>query len=166
MLSFARAGAPSPPSPLRGGFELSRIESGGPLSGAVLTVPIDASPAVRRALRDDALATGLARVRLLPAPVAAALASLRRGEASGAMLVLDMGQTGFSAAVLLVDAAGVSVVSTGSAPVGGDVLDAVVARQLAELWGPDAGPDVHAAAAREARRARHELSEQIGRAHV
>ncbi len=158
LLSF---GVPEGAAPEPFGFDLARIESAGPISGAVLSVPICGSPAERRAVRDAARQAGLARVRLIPAPVAAALASLRQGDVGGSVLVLDVGQTGFSVAVLSIEGRSVEVLSTGFAPVGGDTFDRVVARHLAELWGPDAGPEVHAAAAREARRARHELTEHF-----
>ena len=144
------------------GAELSLLETGGPISAAVLAVGADKDPAERAALRDAAHRHGLTRVRLVAAPVAAALASVRQGGVSGRLLVLDLGETGLSVALLSVNLPRVDVIGLAHTDeVGGQRLDQVVAAQLAELAGPDATPELRRAAATAARGARHDLTDHF-----
>lgn len=144
------------------GGELPLLESTGPVSGAVLAVGAATHPGERAALRAAASRHGFERLRLVAAPVAAALASLRRGELKGRVLVADLGDTGLSIAVLNVAPPQVDVVCMAHTDaVGGRRLDDIAAALLAELTGPDPSPEIRRQAAAAARGARHELTDHF-----
>lgn len=144
------------------GAELPLLETTGPVSGAVLAVGAATHPGERAALRAAASRHGFARLRLVAAPVAAALASLRRGELKGRVLVVDLGDSGLSVAVLHVAPPQVDVVCMAHTDaVGGRRLDDIAAALLAELSGPDPSPEIRRQAAAAARGARHELTDHF-----
>jgi molecular chaperone DnaK len=144
------------------GAELARLEVSGPISGAVLAVPVDADPIERLRLRHTARRHGLDAVRLISSPVAAAVASVRGGDLAGRVLVLDLGDRGLAASAALIEPGRIDVVSAGLCPVaGGERLDEIAAAALVELAGPDAALPLGQAAHREARAARHALTEHF-----
>jgi actin-like ATPase involved in cell morphogenesis len=167
-LSAAASSSGGPPMPSAPdldalfGAELTRLEHAGPVSAVVLAVPVDADPIERLRLRQTARRHGFDAVRLLSSPVAAAVASARAGDLAGRVLVLDLGDRGLAASAVMVAPGRLDVVSAGLCPVaGGERLDEIAAAALVELAGPDAAPSLAQAAHREARAARHALTEHF-----
>ena len=137
-------------------------ELGGPVEGAVITVPAYFDDAQRQATRDAGRLAGLEVMRLLAEPTAAALAyGLDRGS-KGTYAVYDLGGGTFDVSILkLVDGVFEVKATGGDSALGGDDLDRAIATAVvAEAGGELASwprPRVSAAIA-EARRVKEALT--------
>ncbi|HEY3803250.1 MAG TPA: Fe-S protein assembly chaperone HscA [Kofleriaceae bacterium] len=134
---------------------------GGPIEGAVITVPAYFDDAQRQATRDAGRLAGLEVMRLMAEPTAAAVAyGLDRGS-KGVYAVFDLGGGTFDISILkLVEGVFEVKATGGDSALGGDDLDRAIAR---ELFG-DPGPALRdhpvwiATALAEARRAKEALT--------
>jgi molecular chaperone HscA len=132
---------------------------GGPIEGAVITVPAYFDDAQRQATRDAGRLAGLEVMRLVAEPTAAALAyGLDRGKA-GTYAVFDLGGGTFDVSILkLVDGVFEVKATGGDSALGGDDLDRLIVMGLipavAELDRRTIG-----AAVAEARRVKEALSD-------
>ncbi len=140
----------------------SRAEAslGGPIEGAVITVPAYFDDAQRQATRDAGRLAGLEVMRLLAEPTAAALAyGLDRGS-QGTYAVFDLGGGTFDISILkLVDGVFEVKSTGGDSALGGDDLDRAIASGVIgdSLATMDRG--VIGAAVAEARRVKEALTE-------
>ncbi len=109
---------------------------GGPLFGAVITVPAYFDDAQRQATKDAARLAGLNVLRLLNEPTAAAVAyGLDRRE-EGTFLVYDLGGGTFDVSILRLTRGVFEVLATaGDTHLGGDDFDAALARHACAQWG-------------------------------
>jgi molecular chaperone HscA len=142
--------------------ERAEAELGGPIEGAVITVPAYFDDAQRQATRDAGRLAGLEVLRLLAEPTAAALAyGLDRGS-RGTYAVYDLGGGTFDISILkLVDGVFEVKATGGDSALGGDDLDrAIASAVMAEAGAPlaDAERPTVAAAVREARRVKEALT--------
>src|SRR5687768_10296928 len=133
---------------------------GGPIEGAVITVPAYFDDAQRQATRDAGRLAGLEVLRLLAEPTAAALAyGLDRGS-QGTYAVFDLGGGTFDISILrLVDGVFEVKATGGDSALGGDDLDRAVAQ---ELFAADMSSNDRqriAAAVARARRIKERLTE-------
>jgi molecular chaperone HscA len=97
---------------------------GGPLSGAVITVPAYFDDAQRQATKDAARLSGLDVLRLLNEPTAAAVAYGLDNAAEGTYAVYDLGGGTFDLSILKLSRGVFEVLSTnGDASLGGDDFD-------------------------------------------
>jgi len=140
---------------------------GGPIEGAVITVPAYFDDAQRQATRDAGRLAGLEVMRLLAEPTAAAVAyGLDRGSA-GVYAVFDLGGGTFDISILrLVDGVFEVKATGGDSALGGDDLDRTLAVAIlgeAGLGDTTALGTAHrrivGAAVAEARRVKEALSE-------
>jgi molecular chaperone HscA len=133
---------------------------GGPIEGAVITVPAYFDDAQRQATRDAGRLAGLEVMRLLAEPTAAAVAyGLDRGS-TGTYAVFDLGGGTFDISILkLVDGVFEVKATGGDSALGGDDLDRAIALGMA--GDALAGADRRAigAAVAEARRVKEALSD-------
>jgi molecular chaperone HscA len=129
---------------------------GGPVDGAVITVPAYFDDAQRQATRDAGRLAGLEVLRLLAEPTAAALAyGLDRGS-KGVYAVFDLGGGTFDVSILkLVEGVFEVKATGGDSALGGDDLDRAIARAV--VGDALASADVGAAVA-EARRVKEALT--------
>jgi molecular chaperone HscA len=117
---------------------------GGPLTGAVITVPAYFDEGQRQATRDAGRLAGLEVLRLLNEPTAAALAYGLDRQAEGTFAVFDLGGGTFDISVLKLEGGVFEVKSTGGdSALGGDDFDRAIAAWLLQRTGlpPDAGGD-------------------------
>jgi molecular chaperone HscA len=129
---------------------------GGPIEGAVITVPAYFDDAQRQATRDAGRLAGLEVMRLLAEPTAAALAyGLDRGSI-GTYAVFDLGGGTFDISILKLVAGVFEVKATGGdSALGGDDLD----RAIATAYVPDLTDSAKVGpAVAEARRVKEALS--------
>ena len=137
---------------------------GGPIEGAVITVPAYFDDAQRQATRDAGRLAGLEVLRLVAEPTAAALAyGLDRGS-TGTYAVFDLGGGTFDISILkLVDGVFEVKATGGDSALGGDDLDRLIAvamiPRLADLDRRTIG-----AAVAEARRVKEALSGLVAEA--
>ena len=135
---------------------------GGPVEGAVITVPAYFDDAQRQATRDAGRLAGLEVMRLLAEPTAAALAyGLDRGS-TGTYAVFDLGGGTFDISILkLIDGVFEVKATGGDSALGGDDLDRAIA--LGIVGDVLRGADRHliAAAVAEARRVKEALSDAV-----
>jgi molecular chaperone HscA len=133
---------------------------GGPIEGAVITVPAYFDDAQRQATRDAGRLAGLEVMRLLAEPTAAAVAyGLDRGS-TGTYAVFDLGGGTFDISILkLVDGVFEVKATGGDSALGGDDIDRAIA--LGAVGDALAGADRRAigAAVAEARRVKEALSD-------
>jgi len=103
---------------------------GGPIEGAVITVPAYFDDAQRQATRDAGRLAGLEVMRLMAEPTAAAVAyGLDRGS-KGVYAVFDLGGGTFDISILkLVDGVFEVRATGGDSALGGDDLDRAIARE-------------------------------------
>ena len=106
---------------------------GGPIEGAVITVPAYFDDAQRQATRDAGRLAGLEVMRLLAEPTAAALAyGLDRGSV-GTYAVFDLGGGTFDISILkLVEGVFEVKATGGDSALGGDDLDRAIANTMLE----------------------------------
>ena len=134
---------------------------GGPVEGAVITVPAYFDDAQRQATRDAGRLAGLEVMRLIAEPTAAALAyGLDRGS-TGTYAVFDLGGGTFDISILkLVDGVFEVKATGGDSALGGDDFDRAI---VAAIHGDDqrlAGRKFLAGALAEARRIKEALSSE------
>ena len=97
---------------------------GGPLAGAVITVPAYFDDAQRQATKDAAELAGLTILRLLNEPTAAAIAYGLENASEGVYAVYDLGGGTFDISILRLSRGVFEVLSTnGDASLGGDDFD-------------------------------------------
>ncbi|MEZ4379717.1 MAG: Fe-S protein assembly chaperone HscA [Nannocystaceae bacterium] len=112
----------------------AEAELGGPVDGAVITVPAYFDDAQRQATRDAGRIAGLNVYRLLAEPTAAALAyGLDRG-GQGLFAIYDLGGGTFDISVLRLRGGVFQVLATGGdSALGGDDFDRALAQHLLDL---------------------------------
>jgi molecular chaperone HscA len=132
---------------------------GGPIEGAVITVPAYFDDAQRQATRDAGRLAGLEVMRLVAEPTAAALAyGLDRGS-TGTYAVFDLGGGTFDVSILkLVDGVFEVKATGGDSALGGDDLDRLIAMALVPAIGELDRGAIGAAVA-EARRVKEALTD-------
>jgi molecular chaperone HscA len=123
-----RAGVKSPveisAQVLRALRERAEASLGGPLVGAVVTVPAYFDDAQRQATKDAARLAGLDVLRLLNEPTAAAIAYGLDNAAEGTYAVYDLGGGTFDISILKLSRGVFEVLSTnGDSALGGDDFD-------------------------------------------
>ncbi len=136
---------------------------GGPVDGAVITVPAYFDDAQRQATRDAGRIAGLKVYRLLAEPTAAALAyGLDRG-GEGLFAVYDLGGGTFDISVLRLRGGVFQVIATGGdSALGGDDFDRALATELLARAGVGEPSQLQREQARLAARAAKEaLSERL-----
>jgi molecular chaperone HscA len=133
---------------------------GGPIEGAVITVPAYFDDAQRQATRDAGRLAGLEVMRLIAEPTAAALAyGLDRGS-TGTYAVFDLGGGTFDISILkLVDGVFEVKATGGDSALGGDDLDRAIALGVVGEALAAADRRRVAAALAEARRVKEALSD-------
>ncbi|HEX7840559.1 MAG TPA: Fe-S protein assembly chaperone HscA [Kofleriaceae bacterium] len=133
---------------------------GGPVEGAVITVPAYFDDAQRQATRDAGRLAGLEVMRLVAEPTAAALAyGLDRGTA-GTYAVFDLGGGTFDISILkLVDGVFEVKATGGDSALGGDDLDRAIALGVVGDALQAADRRQVGAAVAEARRVKEALSD-------
>ncbi len=106
-------------------------ELGGPLAGAVITVPAYFDDGQRQATRDAGRLAGLEVLRLLNEPTAAAVAYGLDKQAEGTFAVFDLGGGTFDVSILKLEDGVFEVKSTGGdSALGGDDFDRAIAELL------------------------------------
>jgi len=128
-----RAGLKSPvevgAEVLRALAQRAEAALGGPLVGAVITVPAYFDDAQRQATKDAAQRAGLTVLRLLNEPTAAAVAYGLDTANEGIYAVYDLGGGTFDVSILRLERGVFEVLATnGDAMLGGDDFDAAVVR--------------------------------------
>jgi molecular chaperone HscA len=104
--------------------ERSELSLGGPISGAVITVPAYFDDAQRQATKDAGKLAGLNVLRLLNEPTAAAIAYGLENAAEGLYAVYDLGGGTFDISILKLSKGVFEVVATsGDSMLGGDDFD-------------------------------------------
>jgi len=104
---------------------------GGPLQGAVITVPAYFDDGQRQATRDAGRLAGLEVLRLLNEPTAAALAYGLDKQAEGTFAVFDLGGGTFDVSILKLEEGVFEVKATGGdSALGGDDFDRAIAETL------------------------------------
>lgn len=107
----------------------SEAALGGPLVGAVITVPAYFDDAQRQATKDAAQQAGLTVLRLLNEPTAAAVAYGLDNASEGVYAVYDLGGGTFDVSILRLARGVFEVLATNGDPMlGGDDFDAAVVR--------------------------------------
>jgi len=123
-----RAGVKSPveisADLLRGLRQRAEASLGGPVDGAVVTVPAYFDEAQRQATKDAARLAGLPVLRLLNEPTAAAIAYGLDNASEGVYAVFDLGGGTFDISILRLSKGVFEVLATnGDAALGGDDFD-------------------------------------------
>ena len=123
-----RAGVKSPVEVsaeiLRALRERAEVSLGGPIDGAVVTVPAYFDDAQRQATKDAATLAGLPILRLLNEPTAAAVAYGLDNAAEGTYAVFDLGGGTFDISILKLSRGVFEVLATnGDSALGGDDFD-------------------------------------------
>ncbi|HXU06713.1 MAG TPA: Hsp70 family protein, partial [Polyangia bacterium] len=117
---------------------------GGPLQGAVITVPAYFDDGQRQATRDAGRLAGLEVLRLLNEPTAAALAYGLDKQAEGTFAVFDLGGGTFDVSILKLEEGVFEVKSTGGdSALGGDDFDRAIAEALLARAGAVDTGDAH-----------------------
>ncbi|MHB1514523.1 MAG: Fe-S protein assembly chaperone HscA [Acidiferrobacteraceae bacterium] len=134
---------------------------GGLLTGVVITVPAYFDDAQRQATKDAARLAGLKVFRLLNEPTAAAVAYGLDRKTESVFVVYDLGGGTFDVSVLRLTQGVFEVMATaGDSALGGDDMDATIARWLLEgrAGSVDPGPGEVRGLLRVARQARERLT--------
>ncbi|HZS41978.1 MAG TPA: Fe-S protein assembly chaperone HscA [Polyangia bacterium] len=169
VVRFSVAGRPDGVTPMEVSAEILRALKvraeaalGGPLDGAVITVPAYFDDAQRQATKDAGRIAGLEVLRLLNEPTAAALAYGLDKKSQGTFAVYDLGGGTFDISILKLAGGVFEVKSTGGdTALGGDDFDRALAELLVKRRGlaADALSDsARRALLDEARRLKHELT--------
>jgi molecular chaperone HscA len=143
VVRFAVAGGTRAVTPIEVSAEILRVLKvraeaalGGPLDGAVITVPAYFDDAQRQATRDAGRLAGLEVLRLVNEPTAAALAYGLDKQAEGLFAVFDLGGGTFDVSVLKLEGGVFEVKSTGGdSALGGDDFDRAIAAHLLRAAG-------------------------------
>jgi len=144
--------------------ERAEQQLGGPLDGAVITVPAYFDDAQRQATKDAGRLAGLEVLRLLNEPTAAALAYGLDKKSEGLFAVYDLGGGTFDISILKLTGGVFEVKSTGGdTALGGDDFDRALAELLARKRNHTdehlADPGRRRALLDEARAVKHELTD-------
>jgi molecular chaperone HscA len=116
---------------LRALKQRAEAQLGGPLDGAVITVPAYFDDAQRQATKDAGRLAGLEVLRLLNEPTAAALAYGLDKKSEGLFAVYDLGGGTFDISILKLTGGVFEVKATGGdTALGGDDFDRALAEQL------------------------------------
>lgn len=116
--------------------ERAEATLGGPLHGAVVTVPAYFDDAQRQATKDAARIAGLDVLRLLNEPTAAAVAYGLDRRSEGTFVVYDLGGGTFDVSVLRLTRGVFEVLATaGDTHLGGDDFDQTLAQHAFASWG-------------------------------
>ena len=108
----------------------AEVALGGPIEGAVITVPAYFDDAQRQATNDAGRLAGLEVLRLLNEPTAAALAYGLDKRQKGTFAVYDLGGGTFDISILELDDGVFEVKATGGdSALGGDDIDRAIARR-------------------------------------
>jgi len=150
VVRFAVAG-PRAVTPMEVSAEILRVlraraeeALGGPLQGAVITVPAYFDDGQRQATRDAGRLAGLEVLRLLNEPTAAALAYGLDKQAEGTFAVFDLGGGTFDVSILKLEEGVFEVKSTGGdSALGGDDFDRAIAEALLAQAGAVDTADAH-----------------------
>ena len=141
----------------------AEAELGGPLDGAVITVPAYFDDAQRQATRDAGRIAGLEVLRLLNEPTAAALAYGLDKRSEGTFAVYDLGGGTFDISILKLSAGIFEVRATGGdTALGGDDFDRALAEVALKRAGIDGGkltPAEQRSLLHAARACKHALTE-------
>jgi molecular chaperone HscA len=123
--------------------ERAEASLGGPVDGAVVTVPAYFDDAQRQATKDAAALAGLPILRLLNEPTAAALAYGLDNAAEGVYAIYDLGGGTFDISILRLTRGVFEVLATnGDSALGGDDFDHRVFCWILETAGlPPLGPE-------------------------
>jgi molecular chaperone HscA len=114
----------------------AEAELGGPLDGAVITVPAYFDDGQRQATRDAGRLAGLEVLRLINEPTAAAIAYGLDKQAEGTFAVFDLGGGTFDISILKLEDGVFEVKATGGdSALGGDDFDRAIAVALLDKWG-------------------------------
>lgn len=106
---------------------------GGPLDGAVITVPAYFDDAQRQATKDAAILAGIKVLRLLSEPTAAAIAYGLDEKDAGVIAVYDLGGGTFDISILRLSRGVFEVLATGGdSALGGDDFDAALLSWIVE----------------------------------
>ena len=117
----------------------AEAELGGPLDGAVITVPAYFDDGQRQATRDAGRLAGLEVLRLINEPTAAAIAYGLDKQAEGTFAVFDLGGGTFDISILKLEDGVFEVKATGGdSALGGDDFDRAIAGALLDEVEPDA----------------------------
>ena len=143
VVRFSVAGGARAVTPIEVSAEILRVLKtraeealGGPLDGAVITVPAYFDDGQRQATRDAGRLAGLEVLRLLNEPTAAALAYGLDKQAEGTFAVFDLGGGTFDISVLKLEGGVFEVKSTGGdSALGGDDFDRAIAGHLLAAMG-------------------------------
>ena len=120
---------------LRSLKERAEQSLGGPLHGAVITVPAYFDDAQRQATKDAAKLAGLNILRLLNEPTAAAVAYGLEQKTEGTYLIYDLGGGTFDVSILRLTRGVFEVLATaGDTHLGGDDFDAALAKYAFDTW--------------------------------
>jgi molecular chaperone HscA len=141
--------------------ERAEAELGGPLDGAVVTVPAYFDDAQRQATRDAGRIAGLEVLRLLNEPTAAALAYGLDKKSEGTFAVYDLGGGTFDISILKLTGGIFEVKSTGGdTALGGDDFDRALAELIVAKTGGAAptSPSAQRALLDQARAIKHQLT--------
>jgi molecular chaperone HscA len=138
MIKLAVAGRSAAVTPVEVSAEILRelkrraeADLGGPLEGAVITVPAYFDDAQRQATRDAGRLAGLEVLRLLAEPTAAALAYGLDRNATGTYAVYDLGGGTFDVSILkLVEGVFEVRATGGDSALGGDDIDRAIAKTI------------------------------------
>jgi molecular chaperone HscA len=151
VVRFAVAGGARAVTPIEVSAEILKVLKaraeealGGPLDGAVITVPAYFDDGQRQATRDAGRLAGLEVLRLLNEPTAAALAYGLDKQAEGTFAVFDLGGGTFDVSILKLEGGVFEVKATGGdSALGGDDFDRAIAGALLGRLGvaEDAGGD-------------------------
>ncbi len=139
----------------------ARLEEtlGGPLTGAVITVPAYFDEAQRQATKDAARLAGIEVLRLLNEPTAAAVAYGLDRNPEGLYCVYDLGGGTFDVSLLRLSQGVFEVLATGGdAALGGDDMDAAVVALWTGRGAQAASPEERRRLLRLARSARERLT--------
>jgi molecular chaperone HscA len=141
--------------------ERAEEQLGGPLDGAVITVPAYFDDAQRQATKDAGRLAGLEVLRLLNEPTAAALAyGLDKGS-QGTFAVYDLGGGTFDISILkLVDGVFEVKSTGGDSALGGDDFDRAIAARVLDEMGVAREPGVVRRALDAVRAARERLTRE------
>ncbi len=116
----------------------AEVALGGPLDGAVITVPAYFDDAQRQATKDAATLAGVKVLRLLNEPTAAAVAYGLDTTDSGVIAVYDLGGGTFDVSILRLAKGVFEVLATGGdTALGGDDFDTAVTRWLQQQAAAD-----------------------------
>jgi molecular chaperone HscA len=149
VVRFSVAGGTRAVTPIEVSAEIlkalrARAETalGGPLAGAVITVPAYFDDGQRQATRDAGRLAGIEVLRLLNEPTAAALAYGLDKQVEGTFAVFDLGGGTFDVSILELEDGVFEVKATGGdSALGGDDFDRAIAGALITKLGESASAD-------------------------